>query len=145
MQLVATNTASQTVPIGGTATTPVTLTFNNTVTSPTSGTFNGTSYTAAAAGVYYISVATAANLSTGATTSNNSLMPILYVNGNYIMSGMFTSSGGNLPQPASRGMLSTMVSLAANDVVTIKVQPQNNLSTSLVTTDGTTRLTIVKM
>ena len=133
LQLVATNTAAQTINPISTAN----ISFNNSITTPTSGAFNGTSYTAAAGGTYLITVSIGG-------TNNVAVYPALLLNGNSIAYGVGGNSG-NLPVNPGRSTLSEVVSLIAGDVITIQGSTINPSTSANLSTDGTTRLTITKL
>ncbi len=133
LQLVATNTAAQTIATVSTAT----ISFNNIITAPTSGTFNGTNYTAAAAGTYLITVSLGG-------TANAAVFPTLLLNGSAVAYGA-ASSSGNLAVNLGRSSLSMVIALTAGDVLTIQGSNGNSANAITFSTDGTTRLVITKL
>ncbi len=134
----ATNTASVTIPVGGTSVPPAAFSFNNVISG--SSVFNGTTFTAPSAGVYFFGT----NICTASGTSNG-LAPNLIVNGATVFTGGYLAGSTNIPSPGSRGFLNTMVALSAGDVVTFSVIHQNNLNAAVITTDGTTKMMIFKL
>ena len=141
LQLVATNTVSQNLPVGGSGVSPTTVNFANVITSPTLGTWtsnNTFTVGASGAGVYVISAALISTTAAG-------VAPLVTVNGTPVVLGLPVVST-NLPtNTQGRGMASATIELVAGDVVTVQC---SNTSTSVVaslSTTGTTRLTIVKL
>jgi len=141
LDLAATKTSAQLLSTGGTSVTPDDVSFNNILTSPSlsGASFNGTSYTVGPAGTYMVTVF-AVNSGSSVT-----IFPQLVVNGTSILYG--TGGGGtNLPTGAqSRGYLSSVLSLSAGDIVKVKIANNSTVATQSLSTDGSTRLTIVKL
>lgn len=141
LQLVATNTASQTVVIGGSGVAPVTVNFANVVTAPTLGTWtsnNTFTVGASGAGVYMINVALAATTATG-------VAPLIAVNGTPVTLGVAITNT-NLPtNTQGRGTANITIALSAGDVVTVQCSNISTTAAATLSTTGTTRLTIVKL
>ncbi len=136
LAIIATNIAPQTIPLGGSAVPPTQITFG-TYSPPLTGSFNGTTYTAAVAGTYLITV----NI---AGINNSSLRPSIYVNGNLLVHGTCFNNSF-FPSPPATGSAVIVSTLAAGDLVTIYASNSSTSATSALTTDGTTRLTITKL
>ncbi len=134
LDLVATNTNSQTIAISATTT----VTFNHTTTSPTIGSFTGSNtYTVGATGLYMIQVSIAG-------TTNAAVSPVLSINGVAIRYGTGGASGA-YASPFSRGTLIAILPLTAGNTVTIQGANGNGTAATILTTDGSTEVTIVKM
>jgi hypothetical protein len=138
LALDATNTSgSQTIAIGGSSVAPTTVSFNNNITYNSSyGTFNGSSFTVGTSGLYSFSVSLCGSL-------NASMFPVLYVNGNPVYYG---TGGSNafLPAPISRASIAATLNLATGDVVTVRASNVNTSTAQTLTSDGSTRLIIIK-
>jgi len=139
LDLVATNTASQTVGIGGFSSTPTDVSFNNVVKSPAVGSFDGTSYTVGTTGNYQVTVF----LLTG--TGNFYIPPQVLVNGTTVVYGMAVVNSNFSGGTYGRGHLNAVLALTAGDVVKIKATNSSGVITPALSTDGSTRLTIVKL
>ena len=138
--LMSTKTIAQSVTSG--ATPPFALTyisFNN-FSSPTAGSFNGISYSVGQSGNYLVIV----NLAGVPVSGILGLYPTLLVNGSPAYYGIGMQNG-NINSPISRGLFSAVIPLTAGDV--IEVQANINVASSTVnlTTDGSCRLTIIKI
>ncbi|MBI3258562.1 MAG: hypothetical protein HYZ54_03640 [Ignavibacteriae bacterium] len=142
VDLLATKTSAQSLPNGGSGVTPDDLLFDNVVTSPTVGSYNsGTSvYTAGSTGLYMITV----NVTSSTATVASAPVPQLVVNGTTVVYGVGVSSTNFQTNFAHRGELTTVVSLTAGDLVKIKCANQNTTNTTAISTDATTRISIMK-
>ena len=142
VDLLATKTSAQSLATGGAGVTPDDLLFDNVVTSPTVGSYNsGTSvYTVGATGLYMITV----NVSSTSATAGSSIPPQLLVNGTTVVVGVGVTNTNYPTNFFHRGELTTVVSLTAGDLVKIKCVNQNTGSTTAISIDGTTRLSIMK-
>jgi hypothetical protein len=135
----ATNTTTQSIPIGGAAVTPGTISFG-TYSAGATGSFDGTTFTANAAGVYLITVSVATNNAT-----NVAVRPGVAVGGTVIAWGS-AAYGANYPSASTAsGSVSVVYSLASGNQVTIVGANASTAAAATVTTDGTTRLTITKL
>lgn len=138
MGLTATVTAAQLLPTGNAAVPATTINFNNVVSSNNAvGSFSGTAFTVAAAGLFSIT----ANIG---GSFNAAINPVIYVNSQPVVYGTGNNSS-NLPGPVARGLVTATISLTAGDVVEIRASNINPSSPQPIVTDGTTRLTIVKL
>lgn len=142
LDLVATQTGSQTLPIGGPSVTPDDIIFNNVVTTPTVGSYNTSTgvYTVGSTGLYMITVHM---LGTGSTAIN--VVPQVLVNGSTVLYGIGLGNT-NLPTGVQqRGELTAVLSLSSGNTVKIKASISNTSTTVPLSADGTTRFTIVKL
>ncbi|PZU88084.1 MAG: hypothetical protein DI529_06350 [Chryseobacterium sp.] len=138
--LSATNTANVTVPTGGSSIPDVPFSFNSYGT-PGSGSFDGSKFTVATAGIYAINVHI---LST--TNTSVSLRPIVYVNGTPAVYGVINTGSTNWPTSTGSSSMVTYTNyFTAGDIISIYVNNQNSASTATVSTNGTTKLTIIKL
>lgn len=140
LDLVATKSNPQTLALGSSSTTPEDVPFENVITTTSTGaTFDGLNYTAAQTGTYLITVHVVQNGGTIAAP-----WPVLLVNNAVVIWGI-GSQNGNVPTGTwGRGQLSAVVRLNANDVAKIRASNSSTSATMPLTTDGTTRITIVK-
>jgi len=139
LDLVATNTASQTVGVGGPGSTPTDVSFSNIVKSPAIGSFDGTSYTVGSTGNYQV---TAFILGTNV---NAALPPQILINGTTVVYGTGINNA-NLPIATyARGHINAILALNAGDVVKIKAANTSSVLSVALSTDGSTRITIVKL
>lgn len=144
LDLVVTKTSAQSLPIGGNAVTPDDILFNNLVTSPSlsGASFNTTTgvYTVGVSGNYLITV------SVMQTSSNIvSVSPQLLVNGTTVIYGVGSQNGNLASGTWGRGLLTAVVTLTAANTVKIKCANNSTSVTMPLSTDGTTRMTIVKL
>ena len=142
VDLLATKTSAQSLATGGTGVTPDDLIFNNVVTSPSVGSYNsGTSvYTVGTTGLYMITV----NVLSPSANAASGTAPQLLVNGTTVVYGVSTSINNFPTSTWHRGELTTVISLTAGDLVKIKCANQNTGSTTSISTDGSTRISIMK-
>lgn len=142
--VIATNTAAQNISVGGSTVTPTTITFNNYPSISgvtTTGTFNGTTYTASVAGLYLIN----AGIVTTTGTTNVSVRPGIRI-GSTIVAWGTTVTSINYPNTSvCTGMVSMACWLDAGATVSIAAANVNTTTQAPVSTDGTTRLSIVKL
>ncbi|MBO9658392.1 MAG: hypothetical protein J7527_06170 [Chitinophagaceae bacterium] len=142
--VIATNTAAQNLPTGGSAVAPTAITFNSYPAIPgvtNTGTFNGTTFTATVAGLYMVNV----TIVTTSGPTNVSVRPAIRVGSNIIAWGT-TQSGINFPSTAvCTGTVSMACWLDIGSTVTILGSNINTTVLAPVSTDGTTRLSIVKI
>ncbi|WP_312764515.1 hypothetical protein [Epilithonimonas sp.] len=139
--LSATNTANVSIATGSSSTPDVPFSFNSYGT-PGSGTFDGSKYTVATAGIYTINVHI---LSTAASTSV-SLRPIIYVNSTPAVYGVINSASANWPTSTGSSSVLTYTNyFTAGDIISIYVNNQNSINTAPVSTNGTTKLIILKL
>jgi len=138
LDLVATNTASQTVGVGGFSSTPTDVSFSTIVKSPAVGSFDGTSYTVGTTGNYQVTVFL--------LTSTNIyyIPPQVLVNGTTVVYGIAVANGSFSGGTYGRGYLNAVLALTAGDVVKIKAANSSG-GTPFLSTDGSTRITIVKL
>ncbi len=127
--------------------------FENVVTTPTIGTYSTStnSYTAGAAGLYYIQavVRTVDNTTAGNTTNqwlyvdvNNTNLSGL----NNILPNYVAPSPNNFPAGSKgRGAVSGVIYLNSGDIVNIKGLNANNAISNSIKNDGSGKLMIVKL
>lgn len=134
LQLVATNTASQTVETSSI----ITVSLASVSTAPTTGTWDGSTFTASTAGVYMVTV----HLSgTGAVAAS----PQIVQNGSVSVSLSGAAAGVAALTPSYRATAHGILSLAAGDDVFIRVTNTSGSTSIALSTDGSTRITIVKL
>ncbi len=137
----ATNTASQILPPGSTTAPAETAVSFNAYGTPGTGSFNGTTFTVTVAGVYLITAHTLVPTS----AQNINARPIVYINGSATVYGVV--AGGTVNWAASTnntGMISYANYFPAGTTIAIYASNQNT-GTSSLSTNGTTRLTIIKL
>lgn len=136
LQVLATQTNTLSCPTLSTTTIP----FNSVSTSPTAGTFVGGVFTANTAGVYLVT------LSAAGQTAINPVLNALILHGSTIVAvdgGLYTS---NFPSSSiTRTSTSAVVNMAVGETITCQVYNSNNATAASISTDGTTRVTIVKL
>ncbi|WP_034705626.1 DUF7151 family protein [Chryseobacterium luteum] len=141
--VMATNTVEQVLPVGS-STTPVEtpITFSS-YTVGSVGTFDGTTFTATSAGVYLINTSLVSGNSS--TTNPVAVRPSIRLGSNVIAHGVIGQSGNYPAGSRATGIVSTVVSLSVNDTISIVgINIQTNFTAS-TSTNGTTRLSIVKL
>lgn len=142
LQLVATNTATapaQTIAGGNSSTPPVTVSFATVSVAPTAGTWNGTTFTANTAGVYMVT----ANIAE--VTNAIHVIPSLVQAGSTSVTVYGVSVANvSMPAPPSRAFVQGVFSMAANDTLVVKAS-NTNTTAQTFTSDGTMRITIVKL
>lgn len=123
---------------GTTSTSPSLLPLNNVSKVPTIGTFNTSTnvYTVGSAGVYLITC----NVTSTPAAGNLGAVPILYIDNNPFLYGDGAGSTF-LPSPGFRANLSTVVTLAASQVIDFRV---SNASSSTATVHSA-RVSITKI
>lgn len=145
VQLKVTATVAQTMAVGSSLTLPSVMTFNNSVTSPTLGTWTSNNkYTVGVggAGYYLISVQTASDPTFAA--------PMIDINNsgesgtNLYGTGMYGSNFFQAPHKG-RGQLQTVVYLNVGDSFQIRGTSGSTFAGAVLTTDGSTNLTVVKL
>jgi hypothetical protein len=119
-------------------TTNVLVTFGTTVTSPTIGSFDGTTYTAGATGYYAITV----TIVNGSSTLT-ALGVTITAGGTIYYGPAGTASANQTPQ--SRTGYSILVPIASGGTVTVNTFNFAQSNTGTLSTDGKTRITIVKI
>ncbi|MDR6340305.1 hypothetical protein HNQ91_003370 [Filimonas zeae] len=143
--VIATNSnTTYSIPTGGSTVTPGTITFDSYPAIPgvtTTGTFNGTTYTAAVAGLYVVT----AGIVTVSGTTNVSVRPGIRVGTNTIAWGTTVSSLNYPSTSVCTGMVTMACWLDAGSTVTILGANVNTTVAAPVTSDGTTRLSIIKV
>lgn len=138
--LTATNTtASISIPASGGAGLPglVDASFN-TYSAPTSGSFNGTTFTASVAGIYLITV----SIKGVGGIVNPSIN--LQLNSTTIAVAPSISSA-NFSPTMGKSTISMVVSLANTDAIKINIENSAATAGCSFSSDGTTRLVIVKL
>lgn len=142
VDLVATKTSAQSLPSGSGQPTPSDVTFNNELTLPSipGASWNNTSYTVGQTGFYLITVSI---LQTG-TSSNVGPFPQLLVNGTTVLYGVGVGTPNSETGTFGRGTLTAVIQLTAGQTVKIKAVNPTTISMPL-STDGTTRIAIVKL
>jgi len=142
VDLIATKTNPQTLPVGGSAVTPDDVSFNNVLTSPTisGASWDGTNYTVGQTGFYIINVFVVQT-----STSITSITPQILVNGTTIVYGTATQNGNYQTGTLGRGLMTAVVQLNAGQTVKIKVANSSPSVTMPLSTDGSTRLSITKL
>jgi hypothetical protein len=146
--VIATNTSLQTIPVGGQFVI-ATVSFDSYKTySGNAGNFNGNTFTVGptGAGVYLISANVVA-YSTGSIGGNipTQLPPCVIVDGVIAAYGTFSTSRLFPSGFYFVGMVTTIISLNAYNSVAIQVSSTNTGNSIDLSTDGTTRLSIVKL
>lgn len=141
LQVSATNTVAQIItPLFGQSTTQ-NVSFNNIITAPTAGTFDGTTFTATSAGTYLVTVAVAP-----IDNETRGTLIQLAVNGTTVVHGTYDSSTGAIvPMSKANSIVSFIVALNTNDTVLLRGQSFSTQTASSLSTNGTTRLAIVKL
>jgi len=142
LDLAATKTSAQSLAAGGNAVTPDDVSFNNTLTAPSlsGASFDGTTYTVGQTGTYLVTVfvmQTSASIVT--------VCPQLLVNGTTVVFGLGTQNGFFPTGTFGRGHLNAVLSLTAGNTVKIKAANSSTSLTMPLSTDGTTRVSIVKL
>lgn len=143
--IIATNTGVQSMPTGGAAVSPSTVSFNSFPAIPgvtTTGSFNGTTYTAAVAGLYMINVGI---VTSNGNTTNVSVRPGIRVGSTVIAWGTTVTSINYPVASINTGTVSAACWLDAGSTVSIVGNNVNTTTQATLTTDGTTRLSIVKI
>ena len=141
VDLIATKTTPQSLSIGGNAVVPDDVSFNNVLTAPSisGASFDGTIYTVGQTGFYLVTVFVLQN---GATII--SPHPQLLVDGITVVYGTAGQNGNLQTGTWGRGFLNAVVRLTAGQTVKIKVGNTSLSATQPLSTDGTTRISIVK-
>jgi trimeric autotransporter adhesin len=142
---VKTATSAQTTAIGSSLTDPDVITFDAPTTEPTIGSFNNTTdvYTVGANGLYYIEVTTTA------TVANIPCVPAIQLgttwNDGDDIFGLAESSNNFQNPYKARGFISAMRFLTAGTTIRARANSTSNVVGAALSTDGTTRMTIVKL
>ena len=142
---VKTATSAQTTAIGSSLTDPDVITFDAPTTAPTIGSFNNTTdvYTVGANGLYYIEVTTTA------TVANIPGVPAIQLgttwNDGDDIFGVAESSNNFQNPYKARGFISAMRFLTAGTTIRARANSTSNVVGAALSTDGTTRMTIVKL
>ena len=139
--LSATNTANIVIPTGSSSTPDVPLSFNS-YGSSSFGTFDSNKFTVAVTGIYTINV----HILSTSLNASVSLRPIIYVNGSVAVYGVINAGSANWPtSTGNSSMLTYTNNFTAGDVISIYVNNQNSASTASVSSNGTTKLIILKL
>lgn len=137
--LSATSTG-QTIPAGGSSVADVSLSFSSYPT-PSTGSFNGTTFTVADSGVYMITAHTMVP-----TTGTLNIRPSVYVNGSPVVYGTTTPGSTNWPVgSANAGMVTYSNFFTAGTTISIYGNNINSATSATLSSNGTTRLVIVKL
>jgi hypothetical protein len=116
--------------------------FNNITTAPTNGTFSGGVFTATTAGTYMITFSLAA-------TSNGTTVAAQILHGSAVTTVVAVGAGQATPNfttgSLSRSNVSAVVVLAATNTITLQAVNPSTSATNTISSDGTTRVTIVKL
>jgi len=132
--------SGQTIPTGGASVADVALTFSNYAT-PSTGSFNGTTFTVADSGVYMITAHTMVP-----TTGTLNVRPSVYVNGSPVVYGTTTPGSTNWPAAsANAGMVTYSNFFTAGTTISIYGNNINSATAATLSSNGTTRLVIVKL
>lgn len=134
LQVVATQTATQSCPIQAFTTIP----FNNVTTTPTTGTFSSGVFTATTAGLYLFTVSLVGQ-------ANGVLSAQAQLNGNLIAVGGANTSNFFPAGTFSRSGFTTAVQMSMGDAVSFQLFNANNSVVNTISVDGSTRLTITKL
>jgi len=147
LDLLVTKTTAQALAIGGPTVTPDDILFNNVLVAPSiSGASFNTStgvYTVGQNGTYMIVINTLQTTPTGTAFSSPS--PQLVVNGTSVAYGT-AMQNSNMPTGTNgRGELTTVVQLNTGDLVKVKVINTNTAASVNLSTDGSTRWSLIKL
>jgi len=143
LDLSATKTSAQSLPIGGSSVTPDDISFNNTLTAPSlsGASFDGTTYTVGQTGTYLITVFI---VHTSSSTSAT-VCPQLLVNGTTVVYGVGVGTSALPTGTWGRGHLSAVLSLTAGNTVKIKAANGSAGIVEPLSIDGSTRISVVKL
>ena len=143
VDLIATLTTNLSIGTATSSTPPTSINFNNPIVSPSisGASYNGGTYTVGKDGNYEILVNMVSNCSV-----SDAIVPSIYINGTIAIFGAAIANS-NLPNPEGRGIAFAILPLKAGDLITVKGSATNssNSITVTATTDGTSRITIVKL
>jgi hypothetical protein len=134
IDLVATHNAGTAL----STTTNVLVSFGSVVTTPTIGSFNGTTYTAGATGIYSINVVLVSSSST------STALGVTITVGGVTYYGP-TGTGSTSQSPNSRTGYNIVVPITSGSTVNVNTFNFASSNSGALSTNGTTRLTIVKL
>ncbi len=139
MALVAISTEAQTIAAGGATAPPTTISFQTVQTlNSVLGTFtSNNAFKATTAGVYQITVNVCGS-------ANFGIFPLIFSNNTIVAYGVGVANSF-LAAPVSRSSATITLSLAVNDVITIKANVASSSTAQPVSIDGSTRLSIIKL
>lgn len=137
LDLVATFTGSLSIGPGSTAV----IGFNNVITSPSVGSFSSGTYTVGTSGNYIIT----ATLGIDAGTQISNTVMDLYVGSTKVAVGTSVYVANSPASPKGRSAVTAILHLSAGDAVSCKATNTSGSTTGTVMTDGTTKITIMKL